>query len=305
MKSLAAFAIRDRSSATLVTAVAAVLFWLFPPFLIVSGGVVALVTLRRSAVEGALLITLSGSVAMGLLWLVLGAPWLMLDVLLAYWLPLWALALVLRSTISLARTIQIAALLGLLGVAGFYWALGDPAIWWKQALSQWEQDLAVFASSAQSADPAVLDQLLALLKEWVPLLPGQVVSTALLFILLALFLGRWWQALLFNPGGFRPEFHQLRLGRPLAVLTLALFGMAIGFGWPVWTNCILVLGVIYTLQGVALVHAIAFKWLLSPAWLWLFYLLLIPLLSQWVMALGVADAWADFRSRVHPRLSKR
>jgi hypothetical protein len=48
-----------------------------------------------------------------------------------------------------------------------------------------------------------------------------------------------------------------------------------------------------------------FKLQLSPAWLLLFYLLLIPLLSQVVMVLGVADAWADIRNRIRPRPGKR
>lgn len=305
MKSLAVFVMRGRSSAVLVAAATAVLFWLFPPFLIVSGAVVALVTLRQGAAEGVLLMALAGPVAACLLWVALGTPWLMLDVLPACWLPLWLLALTLRFTVSLARTFQAAALLGFLGVAGFYLVLGDPAIWWGSVLGQWEREWAALASSAQTPDQTMLDQVLALLKEWVPFLPGQVVSAALLFVLSALMLGRWWQATLFNPGGFRPEFHQLRLGRPLAMLVLALFGMAVWSGWPLVINLMLVLGILYTVQGIALVHAIAFKRQLSPAWLLLFYLLLIPLLSQWVMALGVADAWADFRSRVRPRLSKR
>lgn len=305
MKSLAVFVMRGRSPAVLIAAVAAALFWLFPPFLIVSGAVVALVTLRRGAVEGALLMALAGLVATGLAGFALGALRLMLEVLLIGWLPLWLLALVLRATVSLSRTFQAAALLGLLGVAGFYAALGDPTIWWGGVLGQWEQELTALASMGQVADRAMLEQLLALLKEWAPFLPGQAVSAALLLVLLALILGRWWQSLLFNPAGFRPEFHQLRLGRLLATLMLALFGAAVLSGWPLLINFMLVLGTLYTVQGVALVHAVAFKWQLSPFWLLLFYLLLIPLLSQLVMALGIADAWADFRNRIQPRLSKR
>jgi hypothetical protein len=226
----------------------------------------------------------------------------MLDVLPACWLSVWLLAVVLRATVSLSRTFQAAALLGLLGVAGFYLALGDPAVWWGGVLGQWEQALTPLAST----DRATLDQLLALLKEWAPYLPGQAVGAALLFVLAGLLLGRWQQALLFNPGGFQPEFHQLCLGRPLAALTLALLGAALWSAWPPLTNLMLVLGLLYTVQGIALVHAVAFKRRLSPAWLLLFYLLLlVPALSQLVMALGVADAWADFRNRVRPRLDQR
>lgn len=305
MQALATFVMRGRSPAALVAATAATLFWLFPPFLIIAGAVVALVTLRQGAAEGALLMALAGLGAAGLTWLALDSPWPMLRVLLPCWLPLWLLALVLRATVSLTRTLQVAALLGLLGVSGFYLLLGDPAAWWDGLLDRLQQDLTTLAPVGQAADRAMLDQLLALLRSWAPFLPGQVVSAALLVVVLALLLGRWWQARLFNPGGFRPECHELRLGRPLAALTLALFGAAMLSGWPALANAVLVLGTLYTVQGVVLVHAILFKLQGSPAWLLLFYLLLIPLLSQLVMALGVADAWADFRARIRPRPGKR
>ncbi len=306
MKALAAFVMRGRSPAALVAAGGAVLFWLFPPFLIVSGAAVALVTLRRGAAEGARVMALAGLGAVALTGLALGTPWPMLEVLPTCWLPLWLLALVWRATVSLSRTLQAAALLGLLGVAGFYLALGDPAIWWSGVLGQWERELVALAAQSQPADRATLDQLLALLKKWAPYLPGQATGAVLLFVLAGLLLGRWWQALLFNPGGFQPEFHQLRLGRPLAMLTLALLGAALLSGWPPLTNAALVLGLSYTVQGIALAHAVTFERRLSPAWLLLFYLLLlVPPLSQLVMALGVADAWADFRARVRPRLDQR
>jgi hypothetical protein len=299
MKALAAFTMRGRSAAALVAATGAVLFWLFPPFLIASGAAVALVALRRGAVESAWVMALAGLGAVVLTGLVLGTPWPTLEVLPAYWLPLWLLALVLRATVSLSQTFRAAALLALLGVAGFYLALGDPAIWWGGVLRQWEQELAKLAPPGQSVDSTTLARVLGLLQEWAPYLPGQAVGAALLFVLAGLLLGRWQQALLFNPGGFRPEFHQLQLGRPLATLTLVLFGAALLSGWPPLTNALLVLGLLYTVQGIALVHAVAFKLRLSPAWLLLFYLLLlVPLLSQLVIALGVVDAWTDFRSRV-------
>lgn len=304
MRSLAAYAMRGRSAAALVAATGAVLFWLFPPFLIVASAMVALVTLRWGAVEGAILALLAGIGAAGLTWLTLGSPWPMLRVLLACWLPLWLLALVLRGTVSLARSFRFAALLGVLGVGGFYLALGDPAVWWGKMLAGFRQELAGLASLEQAADRNALDQLLATFEGWAPYLPGQVVGATLLLVLLALLLGRWWQALLYNPGGFRPEFQELRLGRSLAALTLALFGAALLLDWPPLTNALLVLGTLYTVQGVALVHAMLFKSQLSPAWLLLFYLLLIPLLSQLVMGLGIADAWIDFRKRIRPRPGK-
>lgn len=306
MQALAAFIMRGRWTAALAAALAAVLFWLFPPVLVVSGGAVALVTLRRGAVEGVAAMALAGAAATLLSGPVLGSPWPMLEVLLVYWWPVWLLALVLRATVSLSRTVQAAAVMGLLGVVGFYLALGDPAVWWGQVLGRWERDALALVSAAQPAERATLERLLALLKAWTPYLPGQAVSGVLLLVLAGLLLGRWQQALLFNPGGFQTEFHQLRLGRSLAALALALFGGALWSGWPPAVNAALVLGIPYVVQGIALVHALALKKRLSAAWLVLFYgLLLVPPLMQLVMALGVADAWADFRNRVQPRLGQR
>lgn len=304
MTALAAFVMRNRWTATLVAALSAVLFWLFPPFLVVSGAVVALVSLRQGAAAGAALMGLAGVTAGVLAALVLGSPWPMLEVLLACWLPVALLALVLRATVSLSSAVQTAALLGLLGVLGFYLVLGDPAAWWGGMLNQWEQRLA--AQTAQPASRDTLEQLLTLLKTWAPYLPGQVTSAVLLMALASLLLGRWQQAALFNPGGFRPEFHGLQLGRPLATLALAVFGAALLSGWPPLLNVALTLGVIYTLQGLALTHAVAHQWRLSPAWLLLVYVfLLAPLWSQLVMALGVVDAWADFRQRFQSRSGRQ
>ncbi len=305
MKALAGFILRNRWTAALVAALSAVLFWLLPLFLIVSGATVALVTLRQGAFEGARLMALAGAGAVALHMLALGPPWPMLEALSVSWLPVALLAVVLRATVSLSRTLQVAAVLGLLGVLSFYLALGDPALWWNEVLGQWEQRL-VPQMPVQDPDQNTLVQLLALLKEWAPYLPGQATGGALLFILASLLLGRWQQATLFNPGGFRAEFHGLRLGRPLAALTLALAATALLSGWPLLANIALVLGLIYTIQGLALVHAMAHQRRLSPAWLLLFYVfLLVPLLSQLVMALGVADAWADFRNRLRPPADPR
>lgn len=303
MKALAAFTMRGRASAVLVMAVAAVLFWLFPPFMVVSAAALALVTLRRGAAESLLLLVLAGSAATGLAALVLGTPWPMLDVLLAGWLPLWLLALMLRATVSLARTLQVAAALGLVGVLLCYLVLGDPAAWWNSLLEPLRQEAARLGPTLPAAERDTLDRMLALLGEWAPFLPGHLASMILLNGLLALFLGRGWQAALFNPGGFRTEFHALRLGRPLAGLTLVLLAGALLSGWVPLTNLALPLSVLYTVQGIALVHALAFARSLSPAWLLLFYLLL-PLLSQLVLALGLADAWIDLRARLRPRAQR-
>ncbi|MFZ1492031.1 MAG: DUF2232 domain-containing protein [Candidatus Competibacter denitrificans] len=304
MRSLAAFIMRGRASAALVAASSAVLFLVFPPFLVVSGAAIALVTLRQGATAGIGVMALGGLAAVGVVSLAWGEPWPLVRILVPCWLAVWLLALVLRETVSLPRMFHAAAALGVVGLLGFYFALGDPTLWWPNVLENIRRGLSGAAAGGTMADGAGLDDLLVMLKGWAPYLPGQVISALLWLVLAAVLLGRWWQATLFNPGGFRAEFHALRLGWPLALFTLAVFGIGVLAGWPPLSNVALILGALYTIQGIALVHAILFKLQLSPAWLVLFYLLLVPLLSQAVMALGVADAWADFRQRIRPRSSK-
>lgn len=303
MRSLAAFIMRGRSPAALVAATSAVLFLVFPPFLVVSGAALALVTLRQGAIAGISVMALAGLAAVGLVTLVWGAAWPLVRVLAPCWMAVWLLARVLRETVSLSRTFQVAAGLGAAGLLSFYLIWGDPVLWWPNVLESVRRGL-VPASGGSATEGAGLDALLVALKDWAPYLPGQVISALLWVVLAALLLGRWWQATLFNPGGFRTEFHNLRLGRPLAILTIAVFAIGVLAGWPPLSNVALILGALYTVQGIALVHAVSFRLQLSPAWLVLFYLLLVPLLSQAVMALGVADAWADFRQRIRPRASK-
>lgn len=300
MRSLAAFIMRSRSTAVLAATIFALVFWFFPPALIVAGAVIALITLRQGAFEGALIALLAGTVITGLMGLLFGRPGLMFEVLLSCWLPIWLLALVLRTTISLPRTFQAAALLGLSGLVIFYLLAPDLSTWWEQLLLSLRQELIASRGTAQAMDATALDQLLRMVAGWAPYLSGHLVGAMLMTVLLGLLLGRWWQSVLFNPGGFGFEFRELRLGQSLALLTLVAFVAALLASWPPLTNLALVLSVLYTLQGIAIVHGLIFKLQLSPTWLLLFYLLLLPLLSQMVMALGVADAWVDFRNRIRP-----
>lgn len=297
MRALASFIMSGRSRAALVAAGCALLFLLAPPLLVVSGAAVALVTLRRGALEGGVVLAVASLGSAMLAWLVFSTPVPLLAVLPLFWLPLWLLALVLRVTVSLARTLQAAALLGAVAVLLFYLLLGDPTLWWGQWLDGIRASVAAAGDAQQQA---ALEQWLQALAVWAPLLPGMLVVSVLVWVLLGLLLARWWQALLYNPGGFRSEFHELRLGRPMAAGALGVMALAWLTGLPLLGNLVLVLVMIYAVQGVAVVHGLAGLRRLAGIWLVAFYLLL---LFTWelVALLGMADAWADFRARVKPK----
>jgi len=295
MQGLAQFIMRNPLSAALVAASSAVLSLLLPPLLFVSGGAIALVSLRQGIQQGLLVIALA-SIGTGVLaYVSIGVALPAILLALLHWLPLLVLALVLRATISLALTLQFAAVLGVLAVLGFYLVLGDPAAWWMAIVDETFQNL---QANGVVYEPELMERLRKILETWAPLLPGQIVSSLLLSSILALLLGRWWQSLLYYPGGFREEFHALRLGRVMALIMAVLMGFSLALGWPIVINLTLVVGLICTLHGIALVHALTALVGASKAWLVLFYLLLFIVLSQLVLVLALVDAWVDFRSRI-------
>lgn len=300
MHNLASFVMRGPWQAALVAAALAVLSLLLPPVLLLSGAAVALVTLRLGLQQGLLVLAIA-TVGGGLLaWLALGAATSVVWLALLYWVPLVILAMALRLSISLAATLRYAAILGAVAVAGFYLVLGDPAAWWNAVV----QDIIGKLGEAGVADENTLSQFAKLFAAWAPLFPGQVVSSMLGSLLIALLLARWWQALLYNPGGFASEFYELRLGKPFALAMIVLLVLSLLWAVPFIVNLTLVLGVIYVLQGVAVVHALVAKIGLSKVWLVGFYLLLLIALLQLVMVLGTLDAWVDFRSRIKPGTKK-
>jgi hypothetical protein len=113
-----------------------------------------------------------------------------------------------------------------------------------------------------------------------------------------LLLARWWQALLYNPGGFRAEFHALRFSPQVSSVLVALLLMisAVGQDYRPWA---VLFAVPLCAAGLGLVHArVAYRGQ-GAVYLTLFYLLWIFLdpVKLIVLGLAVIDSWVDFRSR--------
>ena len=121
----------------------------------------------------------------------------------------------------------------------------------------------------------------------------------------ALLLARWWQSLLYNPGGFSTEFHALRFDRLSAsLLFAALMGCyLLGQEYVTWGN---LLGLPLLLSGIALVHHTVAYAQLGTRWIVVFYMglvLLLGPLSSVLIGLGFLDSVMDFRSRLAARRS--
>ncbi len=294
MRSFASFVMSGRLQALLAVAGAALLSLYLPPLSYISGAAAALVVLRHGAREGALV--MGGAVAaLALFGLALqGDPTPQVAYGLALWAPLWVIGLVLRHTVSLRRAFEATALLVGVGVVLVYLSLGDPAAAWREILAELFARLGGEAGGALNVELGNVAQVMT----------GMAAGAAMVSALLCLLLARWWQALLYNPGGFGKEFHALRMGRTTALTALGLFLVAAFAEGPEAgpaTNLALVMVVLFLFEGIATIHAVVARRGIASGWLVLKYVLLIIALPQMVVALsavGFADAWVDFRARL-------
>lgn len=295
MRFLANTIMRGPMAAILVTSVTAMLGLLLPPLGYLSAAAVGLVTLRLGVAEAGKVVAGSIVATAVLGGLLVGNPMAPLAFLLALWLPLLVTAWSLRRTADLARSLWLAALFGAMVVLGFHVGVDDPAGWWRGFLHR-------IVEQAPADQQAVL---LPVLDEMAGLMTGMIGAAVTLGVALGLFLARWWQAVLYNPGGFRGEFHALRLGRVSGGLTVLLLALAwlqpAGLG--LLSDLLPLALLLHLLQGIALVHALVARSRANVGWLVAMYvLLLLPMVTtQLALTLAVAgmvDNWMDFRTRM-------
>jgi hypothetical protein len=314
----ARYAMRGYLPAVLTTLAAALLSLFLLPALYLSGASVALVTLRRGPTAG-LAVAAGSSLALGaMLLLAYGTPAQLAVYALALWLPVLALAVVLRSSVSLPYTLATAAAMAALAVLGAHLLVDDVVGFWLG----WLQSLV--PALAPGADHPQGEALEALARMLAQVMTGMVASGVMLTAVLSLLLGRWWQARLYNPGGFGQEFRSLRLGRSIAGLALAVLAAALlTHGEParIALELLLVLSGLFFLAGLALAHWLAARSTRGNGWLIALYgVLLVPvsgvlaslgalqtllalltqLASLGLVTAGFADAWLDIRQRMTP-----
>jgi hypothetical protein len=144
-----------------------------------------------------------------------------------------------------------------------------------------------------------------------PVIPGELIgpvlvaSTAVmlqLFSVLALMLARYWQAALYNPGGFGREFRALKL--PRAVMLALVAAMVLGpFIGPQFIVLASASSLVLVLAGIALMHGLVAQGRLAGFWLVGMYVTL-PLIMQLIypllVVLAIVDSLIDFRGRKSP-----
>lgn len=298
---IAAFVLRGRWQAVLVTVLGAVLAQFFLPLGYFSGAAVALVTLRLGWQHGLSVVVLS-MVAVGVLQPLvsplLGMNGLGMLFTAALWLPVWATAQSLRRTMLPGRSVMLATLFGLMIVLGFSLGSDEPVAWWQQALNQ------AMTPALEELPQAEQDQIKAGIAELALIMSGTSAMLLSLSLILSLYLGRWWQAMLYNPGGFGEEFRGLQLGKaPAMGLLLLLVAAGLSGNEFMAHNLPMVVLLPFLLQGLAVVHALLKQRKANTGWLVGTYLLLFVTgpMALLLAFVGVADNWFDFRVVFGPK----
>ncbi|TVZ37760.1 hypothetical protein P886_2105 [Alteromonadaceae bacterium 2753L.S.0a.02] len=282
MRALAEFIMRGRTQAVIMALLGS---WV--PLL--SQGALGLVTLRKGWQEG-LIITLWASLpAFVALWVGDVAKVMAvagIEVMFVAYLS----SVTLRYTVSWPAT--LAAIVALSSLAAVVAAVMVEDV--SQQLVGFFREF-MDAESQQALDDAQAD----LFANWsVVRAAGIIAVWVSLTTFAGLIVARWWQAMLYNPGGFREEFHNLRLNP--AVAMAASLGLLVaevrGMDYAFWG---LVFGMPLLVAGIGLLHCfVAAKklgtWPLVAFYVGLFF---IAPLGIVVCLFGLSDVWIDYRKR--------
>lgn len=284
----------------------------FVPIVGSFGSLVAtLVTIRKSVVEGAVLM-LAATIPYGLslyftgnheINVVPAVAWAALCVTVLINVLAWVFAVMLRRHNSWSTIIQLAALLGVLVVSVVHLVYPEVAAWWMQQLTQ---QAALITSKLKNASGAMLDQqartdAIKLSSEH---MTGVLTAVILFLAMTQLVVARWWQSVVFQAASLRKELHHIRLSHLAGVLFLVSLALAYyGNGNRVVLDIMPILYLLFSTAGLSLIHFV-FGLMRSPvAWVWmlLIYTILVftvPASIFFLAVLGLIDIWLDIRKRL-------
>ncbi|MCK9798972.1 hypothetical protein BK634_09560 [Pseudomonas chlororaphis] len=288
MRALADFIMRGRMQATLVVAGCAAL-----PLLYWLGAAAGSLVLLRRGLKDALGVLSLGLLPALLWWLFFDDPRALLVLLGSS-----SLALVLRASESWIRVLLVSIAMGLV-FAGVLGAAFRPQI---EMLSQELVKILPLALGDVYQQLSVEERArLALLIA--PILTGLIAALLQTISVLSLILGRYWQAVLYNPGGFGREFRAIRIPLGPAMLLLACMLIGPNFG-PQMAMLTPLCSVPLAFAALALIHGLVAQGRLAKFWLVGMYVTMLPfmqLIYPLLVVLAIVDSLIDFRGRFAPK----
>lgn len=274
MQAIAEFAMRSRTHAigtSLIAGVLPLLGWL-------SLVIVALVCLRQGVMAGSII----------LLWTMLPfsvQTYMVGDPTLLSLIGIFFVAGLLRATISWEIALLFTVVYSVFAALIFEWLL----------LEKFMSIYSIYLDRLQLPEALTATELERVVSNSVMILVAYGVIAMLL-------LARWCQSALYNPGGFRKEFHHIRLspaaGGILLVALIVCYSLEELFG-----RWLPVLTVPLVIVALGLVHWLIAARQLSRRWVVGFYMTVL-LFGQFaypfLISLGLIDSAVNLRNRLQP-----
>ena len=276
MRAIAEFAMRGRAYATAVSMVAAalpLLGWL-------STVIVALVCLRSGIAAGSL-IFLWTMLPVGVAFYVLGDPSPMIALV-----GTFMMALLLRQTLSWELVL----------IASVFFSAVGALILEFSAAGILDRFVQFYIDYLAQVDSSVVVDPMQVRKELMGFFAVGQASTMVVMLMIA----RWCQSALYNLGGFRKEFHQLRLSPVVSGSIVLAMGVCYMFGDQLgpWLP---LLTVPLVFASIGLTHWLIANRELSKNWVVGFYgslALLFQIVYPFLASLALMDSWFNIRNRI-------
>lgn len=295
-QALANYAVRGPLQAALVASSTLILSVVLAPLVVISSAVIALVWMRlgpRSAAI-AIAISLAFTTVIALLTaLPVMAP---AGFMVSSWLPVLVMAWVLRDTVSLNLALLAGAGLIALILAVVYLAIPDPAAYWRELFDNIMDSGRLRPQQFEGLQEEEVNKLMDAASRYAT---GLYAGIWFALSAVGLLLARAWQARLYNPGGLQKEFHELRFGHVSGLVGVGLILAALLTRSEFLYGLAAIACVLFTLQGLAVLHAIVARREMHRGWLVALYVLFmfVPLSLLVVMALGLSDTWLEYRNK--------
>jgi len=207
----------------------------------------------------------------------------------------WILASVLRETRSWSTVIQVGGFIAIMAVLGVHLFFPNITAYWLEIFKK------TYIDAENAFALKVTAEQLKTIIQWMAKMATGVQAVALLFMaIFNVLIARWWQSLLYNPGGLANELLNLRLKYAAVLATLAICGFAMAGFDIAWDLLPIVLGLFF-IVGLSVIHSLALMskamWFILIGY-YIFLIFLFPYMGVLTVVMGVLDTFIDFRQRM-------
>ncbi|OGT37225.1 MAG: hypothetical protein A3F12_06560 [Gammaproteobacteria bacterium RIFCSPHIGHO2_12_FULL_38_14] len=207
----------------------------------------------------------------------------------------WIFAVLLNRRCSWSQLFQIAALAGVLFVSVIHLLYPDVAVWWGEQLRSYYTEAKAVANSLSQSDH------LELINNTKQYATGFMTAGVLFNAILQLIIARWWESYIFYPGRLHKELQNVHLSQLAGILFIASLVFSY-LGNIVVLDIMPILYLLFGVAGLSIVHYFFRQIKTSTSWFWLmiFYLAMVislPASIIFVSMISLADIWFNVRKR--------